>query len=304
MRGHWIGGTRKLNKHWQSGEGGITLPWSPSQPFDSIEYEGEDYIFAPAYNFDFLVTYSRYLWLSFHAHYDSITSLPVSDGTIQLASNVPLKTTVNGIGGDGVACDFIHYKKINGTETKIVTPMSAGWKTALHHKCIRPYYDLWQLAPRTLNNFWNPNLTNFRDLWSKLSTVQYQGTLNLVDDFMTGTGSEYYIPYFIDTDSNLHSLPLNVYYYIEDGSGNPYVDGVGPSYQDFGYVDWGMGDDWKDCKAITADRCCGNVEQLGMVPTNPMVPWFLVVGWGDYCFLWALKRLELVENMYWNEVTY
>ena len=297
MRGHWIGGTRKLNRHWQSGEG-ITLPWSPSQPFDSIEYNGEDYVFAPAYNLDFLVANSRYLWLSFHAHNS------VSDGTIQLASNVPLKTTVNGIGGDGVACDFIHYKKINNVETKIVTPMSAGWKTALHHKCIRPYYDLWQLAPRTLNSLWNTDLTNFRDLWSKLSTVNYQGTLNLVDDFMTGTGSEYYIPYFIDADSRLHSMPLNLYYYIEDGSGNSYVDGVGPSYQDFGYVDWGMGDDWKDCKAITADRCCGNVNSIGNVPTNPMIPWFLVVGWDDHCFLWALKRLELVENMYWNEVTY
>ena len=60
---------------------------------------------------------------------------------------------------------------------------------------------------------------------------------------MTNTGSEYYIPYFIDTDNTLHSMPLNVYYYIEDGSGNPYVDGVGPSYQDFGSHDWGMGSD-------------------------------------------------------------
>lgn len=46
MRGHWIGGTRKLNKHWQSGEGGHA---EFSRWFTTIKRGDDYYCFAPSY---------------------------------------------------------------------------------------------------------------------------------------------------------------------------------------------------------------------------------------------------------------
>lgn len=48
MRGHWIGGTRKLNKHWQSGEGGHA---EFSRWFTTIKRGDDYYCFAPSYAF-------------------------------------------------------------------------------------------------------------------------------------------------------------------------------------------------------------------------------------------------------------
>lgn len=48
MRGHWIGGTRKLNKHWQSG-GSSTVEFS--RWFTTIKYDDDYYCFAPSYEF-------------------------------------------------------------------------------------------------------------------------------------------------------------------------------------------------------------------------------------------------------------
>jgi hypothetical protein len=48
MRGHWIGGTRKLNKHWQSGEGSIA---EFSRWFTTIKRGDDYYCFAPSYAF-------------------------------------------------------------------------------------------------------------------------------------------------------------------------------------------------------------------------------------------------------------
>lgn len=45
MRGHWIGGTRKLNRHWQSGEGSAEF----SRWFTTIKYDDDYYCFAPSY---------------------------------------------------------------------------------------------------------------------------------------------------------------------------------------------------------------------------------------------------------------
>ena len=307
MRGHWIGGTRKLNRHWQ--DGGISLPYSPSQPFDSIEYNGDDYIFAPAYNFDFLINIfsGGYLAVEFQGEYTTET-IPqlVSSGTFKIADNVPLKTTCSGMGTDGSACDFYHYKMVNGVETKIVEHMSAGWQSALHHKCIRPYYDLWQLAPRSSFTLWSPDLTPYRDLWSKLKPVQWQGDLNLVQDFITDGVNEYYMPYFIYTNDfgtdTTRPMPLNMYYENED-NGHFYSSRVGPSYQACDSHDIGMGDTLKDINVICADRCCGNTN-WGNLPSNPCLPWYLLVGWENTPYLWVLRKLELVENMYWNEVTF
>ena len=47
MRGHWIGGTRKLNKHWQSGGGSAEF----SRWFTTIKYDDDYYCFAPSYQF-------------------------------------------------------------------------------------------------------------------------------------------------------------------------------------------------------------------------------------------------------------
>lgn len=49
MRGHWIGGTRKLNKHWQSGEGSIA---EFSRWFTTIKYDNDYYCFAPSYEYE------------------------------------------------------------------------------------------------------------------------------------------------------------------------------------------------------------------------------------------------------------
>lgn len=47
MRGHWIGGTRKLNKHWQNGEGHKEYDrW-----FTTIKRGDDYYCFAPSYAF-------------------------------------------------------------------------------------------------------------------------------------------------------------------------------------------------------------------------------------------------------------
>lgn len=302
MRGHWIGGTRKLNKHWQNGEQG--LPWSPSQPFDSIEYNGEDYVFAPAYNFEFLTQIGgSYLDLNSYSFvFENL--VPKSAGDIKIASNVGLKTTVQGMGTDNIACEFWHYKMVDGVETRIVENMSAGWQSAVHHKCIRPYYDLWQLSPRTMNAFWINDLSNDRDIWPKLKAVQFDGTLNLVVDFMTGQTGDYYTTFFIDEDDGRCVLPLGQYDYGEYTS-QSYLYGIGPSYQNFGGNNWGWGEhsDMKDIKAVTAGRCCGSA-QWGLTNVSPSIPWFVLAGWGNTPVLWVLRRLELVEDMYWNEVTF
>lgn len=49
MRGHWIGNTRKMNKHWQSGEDSIK---EYSRWFTTIKYEDDYYCFAPSYAFE------------------------------------------------------------------------------------------------------------------------------------------------------------------------------------------------------------------------------------------------------------
>ena len=48
MRGHWIGGTRKLNRHWQSGEGSAEF----SRWFTTIKYNDDYYCFAPSYEYE------------------------------------------------------------------------------------------------------------------------------------------------------------------------------------------------------------------------------------------------------------
>lgn len=58
MRGHWIGGTRKLNRHWQSGGGSAEF----SRWFTTIKYDDDYYCFAPSYQFETLnpITYAEY----------------------------------------------------------------------------------------------------------------------------------------------------------------------------------------------------------------------------------------------------
>lgn len=58
MRGHWIGGTRKLNKHWQSGGDSAEF----SRWFTTIKYDEDYYCFAPSYQFEELnkITYAEY----------------------------------------------------------------------------------------------------------------------------------------------------------------------------------------------------------------------------------------------------
>lgn len=49
MRGHWIGGTRKLNRHWQSEEDSIA---EFSRWFTTIKYNDDYYCFAPSYEYE------------------------------------------------------------------------------------------------------------------------------------------------------------------------------------------------------------------------------------------------------------
>ena len=79
MRGHWIGGTRKLNRHWQSGEGGIK---QFSRWFTTIKYNDDYYCFAPSYQIENLPKLR--LKTSFNAVNDNLKNTWTTFGNVQL----------------------------------------------------------------------------------------------------------------------------------------------------------------------------------------------------------------------------
>lgn len=92
MRGHWIGGTRKLNRHWQSGEGSIA---EFSRWFTTIKYDDDYYCFAPSYRFEDLNK------IAFKHGYPYVIEQAVKDtwvpfGTVQLIPSFNSNMNVNG----------------------------------------------------------------------------------------------------------------------------------------------------------------------------------------------------------------
>lgn len=79
MRGHWIGGTRKLNKHWQSGEGSIH---EFSRWFTTIKYDDDYYCFAPSYQVEELPKLR--LHTSFNAVNHALIDTWTTFGTVAL----------------------------------------------------------------------------------------------------------------------------------------------------------------------------------------------------------------------------
>lgn len=92
MRGHWIGGTRKLNKHWQSGEGSAEF----SRWFTTIKYNDEYYCFAPSYAF---VQYPsieyKDSWLG-GSIYNNLKGVWTDFGTVTLTPSFNGHMNVNG----------------------------------------------------------------------------------------------------------------------------------------------------------------------------------------------------------------
>lgn len=92
MRGHWIGGTRKLNKHWQSGEGGLK---QFSRWFTTIKYNDEYYCFAPSYQFTDLNKIAFKNGYPYEIE-QAVKDTWVSFGTVQLTPSFNGNMNVNG----------------------------------------------------------------------------------------------------------------------------------------------------------------------------------------------------------------
>lgn len=92
MRGHWIGGTRKLNKHWQSGEGSKEF----SRWFTTIKYNDEYYCFAPSYSFVQYphIAYTDY-WIG-GSIYNNLKGVWTDFGTAVLTPSFNGNMNVNG----------------------------------------------------------------------------------------------------------------------------------------------------------------------------------------------------------------
>ena len=93
MRGHWIGGTRKLNKHWQSGEDSIR---EFSRWFTTIKYNDEYYCFAPSYAFEeYPAIKYEDEWLG-GSIYPQLKGVWTDFGTVTLTPSFNSNMNVNG----------------------------------------------------------------------------------------------------------------------------------------------------------------------------------------------------------------
>ena len=90
MRGHWIGGTRKLNTHWQSGGEQEFSRW-----FTTIKYDDDYYCFAPSYRFDEMEIEYKDQWPG-GSIYTQLKEVWTDIGTVTLTPSFNGKMNVNG----------------------------------------------------------------------------------------------------------------------------------------------------------------------------------------------------------------
>lgn len=180
MRGHWIGGTRKLNKHWQSGEGSIA---EFSRWFTTIKYNNDYYCFAPSYEYEALPKIElREAWSSGWRVKSALKEVWTNIGSVKLT---PSFNSAMSVSGSYTLEDIRENATINtrtltaSDEVKVIVPtfkvsIFIGKSSGSLLKTNGYAYDSIPIVPTGAEILWQDDndLSNYES--------QYSDSLNLV----------------------------------------------------------------------------------------------------------------------------